>query len=215
MPAKTKKNLAEVTDGRVRRAAENRRKVAAAMLELLREGVMRPTREQVAERSGLSLRSVYHHYNNMESLHEETCRIQFRSIHGLVKDPPETRDGRLPTRVRAFVARRGDLYERITPVRRSAMIWVHHSPALAKGIAGLCETLRKQLFRTFQPELEGLAPDRGEALLDALEAATCWEAWDFLRARKGFPVDRCRRALETAVTGLLAPAGAAAGHSRA
>lgn len=205
MPENTRKGPGEVTDGRMLRAEENRRKVARAMLELLREGVMQPTREQVAERSGLSLRSVYHHYNNMESLHEETCRIQFSSIHGLVNDPPRGKDERLSSRIEAFADRRAELYERITPVRRSAMTWIHRSQALAKGIAGLSETLRKQLYRTFQPELERVAPARLENLLDALEAATCWEAWDFMRARKGFSSDRCRRALCTALAGLLAP----------
>ena len=204
MPANTRKGPGEVTDGRMLRAEENRRKVARAMLELLREGVMQPTREQVAERSGLSLRSVYHHYNNMESLHEETCRIQFSSIHDLVNDLPRAKDARLSSRVEAFVDQRAELYERITPVRRSAMTWIHRSQALATGIAGLSETMRTQLHRTFQAELERVEPARRESLLDALEAASCWEAWDFMRARKSFSTDRCRRAMRTAMAGLLA-----------
>jgi len=205
MPAHTGKRAGEVTDGRMLRAEENRRKVAQAMLELLREGVPQPTREQVAERSGLSLRSVYHHYNNMESLHEETCRIQFSSIHDLVNDLPRARDDRLHSRIDAFVDQRAELYERITPVRRSAMTWIHRSHALAKGIAGLSEDMRQQLFRTFEKELGRCEGARLEALLDALEAATCWEAWDFMRARKSFSRDRCGRAMRTAMAGLLAP----------
>lgn len=208
MPADHKSNIGEVTDGRTLRAEENRRKVSLAMLELLREGVMQPTREQVAERARLSLRSVYHHYSNMEELHEETCRIQFLSIGELVNDPPTTRDNTLESRVEAFVALRAELYERITPVRRSAMVWIYRSTALATGIAGLSETLRKQLFRTFQSEFESLDDVHLEPLLDALEAATSWEAWDFMRARKGFPPGRARRAMNTVIEGLLAGAGA-------
>ena len=190
-------------DGRTLRAEENRLKVARAMLDLIREGVLQPTREQVAERAQLSLRSVYHHYNNLEDLHQETCRIQFSSIHHLVNDLPQPASENLADRVDAFVAMRVELYERIAPVRRSAMIWVHRSPTLAQGIAGLSETMRQQLARTFDAELRGLDEQRRETLLDILEMTTSWEAWDFLLDRKDFAVERVRRALVTAMMSLL------------
>src|SRR5699024_1824733 len=123
----------EKVDGRTLRAEENRRKVARAMLELIRESIIQPTREQVAERSGLSLRSVYHHYNNLEDLYQETCRIQFGSIHHLVNDLPQATSDTPAARIEAFIAMRAELYERITPVRRSAMLWIHRSPTLAEG----------------------------------------------------------------------------------
>lgn len=190
-------------DGRTLRAEENRRKVARAMLDLIREGMLQPTREQVAERARLSLRSVYHHYGNLEDLYQETCRIQFASIHHLVNDLPQATDESLPARVEAFVTLRVELYERIAPVRRSAMIWVHRSPTLAQGLAGLSETMRKQLAGTFEAELQGLDEPRRETLLDTLEMTTSWEAWDFLLERKGFPVERVRRALGAAMMSLL------------
>lgn len=193
-------------DGRTLRAEENRRKVARAMLDLIREGMLQPTREQVAERAQLSLRSVYHHYSNLEDLYQETCRIQFASIHHLVNDLPPIAGESLSARVEAFVAMRVELYERIAPVRRSAMIWVHRSPTLAQGIAGLSETMRQQLAGTFDTELQGLDGQRKETLLDTLEMTTSWEAWDFLLERKGFAAERARRALVTVMISLLGAA---------
>lgn len=205
MPEKQSRKAREGTDGRTRRAEENRHKVACAMLELVREGVAQPTREQVAERAQLSLRSVYHHFNNLEDLYEESCRIQFRSIRHLTHDLPQPADSSLPARIDAFIAQRAELYERITPVRRSAMLWIHRSPALAVGIAGLSEAMREQLVGTFREELGDHPCNEAGSLLDALEAATSWEAWEFMRHRKGFPPERAETALRTTLLRGLTP----------
>lgn len=203
MPEGQKKHVGGRVDGRTRRAEQNRQNVARAMLELVREGVVRPTRERVAERADVSLRSVYHHYANLEDLYEEACRIQFLSIRHLTHDLPPFGDGSTAARIAAFAARRAELYERITPVRRSAMHWIHRSTALAEGIAGLAEGMREQLAGTFEKELAPLAGRRRETLLDALEAATSWEAWDFMRDRKHFSAPRAQRALSAVLHGLL------------
>src|ERR1044072_5768679 len=56
------------TDGRSARAARTRDAVVEALLSLLDEGNLRPTARQVAERAGVSLRSVYVHFDDLEDL---------------------------------------------------------------------------------------------------------------------------------------------------
>jgi TetR/AcrR family transcriptional regulator, regulator of autoinduction and epiphytic fitness len=46
-------------DGRVARAERSRRAIVAAHLALIDEGDLRPTGERIAERAGVSLRSLW------------------------------------------------------------------------------------------------------------------------------------------------------------
>ena len=58
----------ETTDGRTARRDRNRELVLDAALELFREGHLEPTALQVAERSGLSPRSVFRYFEDTEAL---------------------------------------------------------------------------------------------------------------------------------------------------
>ena len=185
-------------DGRVLRAEQNRHKVAQAMLELLRGGVIQPTREQVARQAALSLRTVYHHFANLEALYEETCELQFSTIHDLVIWRPAPQE-RFPARLVALMDVRAELYEQITPVRRNAMLWIHRSPVLGKRIGQLNQALRNQLEAVLAPQWEDLEGIAHEQRLDAAEASGSWEAWEFMRARKGFSRERVYRAMSAAL----------------
>ena len=63
--------MTAVIDGRIRRGTENRKRIQLAFLELLRDGVHSPTAEQVAEKAGVGLRSVFRHFDDMEGLYRE------------------------------------------------------------------------------------------------------------------------------------------------
>jgi hypothetical protein len=65
--------------------------------------------------------------------------------------------------------------------------------------------LREDTAAAFAPELT-LAPDAGErgGLLDALETATSWAAWDHLRTRRGRGKAAAIRAIRRTVLALLA-----------
>ena len=56
-------------DGRRRRARNNRQRIVAAMIELIGEGHITPGAEDVAARAGVGLRTVFRHFNDMESLY--------------------------------------------------------------------------------------------------------------------------------------------------
>ena len=55
-------------DGRRARRHRSRDLAVDALLDLLDEGVVRPTAQQVAERSGVSLRSIFRIFDDVESL---------------------------------------------------------------------------------------------------------------------------------------------------
>ena len=67
-----------VTDGRVARGLRTRRNVAEALIELLREGDQEPTARAVAQRAGVSLRLVFHHFTEMDDLYHYVAALQLR-----------------------------------------------------------------------------------------------------------------------------------------
>ena len=52
-------------DGRLARSARTRHAVVDALLDLLGEGDLRPTAARIAERAGVSLRIVFHHFEDL------------------------------------------------------------------------------------------------------------------------------------------------------
>jgi AcrR family transcriptional regulator len=52
-------------DGRRVRSERSRKSIIDAMLQLVEEGILVPTAQQVSERAGVSLRSVFRHFSDM------------------------------------------------------------------------------------------------------------------------------------------------------
>jgi AcrR family transcriptional regulator len=188
-------------DGRSARGERTRAAVATALLSLLQEGNLRPTAAEIAERAGVSLRSVFQHFEDLDTLLAAVADIQFQRLSGLVSD--EDGHGPLEARIREFMDRRSTLFERITPVRRAALLQEPFSKELARRLRWAHDLAREEIERTFAPELAQLRPARRADLIFALDAATNWSAWDTLRRMNGLPVDATRRVMTVAVRALL------------
>ena len=185
------------TDGRVLRGERNRRAVVDAMLALIEEGDPQPTAKRVAERAGVALRSVFHHFDDVESVLAAAARLQAQRHWHVVQ--PVAPELVLRERVAQVVAQRSTLFERIAPVRRAALLAEHDSPVIRAWLEEGRITLRRQLAATFAPELAR----EGRDLLAALEVAASWTAWESLRRRQGLSVNAARRVLTRLLTALL------------
>jgi AcrR family transcriptional regulator len=170
--------------------------MVAALFELVGEGVLRPTAQQVAERAGVGIRSVFRHFEDMDTLHAELdARLRVEAAPLLAVAPPE---GGLEKRARALVAHRAALFERIAPYKRAGNLQRPRSRYLQRMHQHLVSELRAGL-RAWLPEIDA-AP---EALRDALELLTSFEAWDRLRTEQRLGAERARAALERSVLALL------------
>ena len=47
--------------------------IAEALLSLIDEGDLQPTANRIAERAGISLRVIYHHFGDLEALFREAA----------------------------------------------------------------------------------------------------------------------------------------------
>jgi AcrR family transcriptional regulator len=183
-------------DGRAARGARNRQAVIDAMLALCANGDLRPSARAIAERAGVATRSVFHHFTDLESLLADAADTQARHHWHLLQAVDASEE--LDRRIEAVVSQRADLFERISPTRRAAVLQEHDSPTLAKRLRESRSALRLHLRRNL--------PELTRDSLEAAEAAASWETWEVLRRHQGLSVVASRRAIVRLLSAVLVPA---------
>lgn len=182
------------------RGERTRRRVAEALAALLDEGDPAPTAKAVANRAGVSVRLVFHHFEDMEALHRTVARAQFdRHWRGLRPVPPGLP---IAQRIDRTVQQRAKLFDTISPVRRNAASLALRHEEIAKGFDYTNRLLRTWLEETFGHELKAAGRERRE-LLAAIEAAASWETWERLRRTQGFSSAAARRVVARTLRALL------------
>lgn len=188
-------------DGRHLRSARSRDLVVDAILDLMNEGDLRPSAYAVAARAGVSERTVFRHFADLEQLFAAAAEHQSQRVAPLLADPPI--DGPRERRVGELVRRRARLYEEISPVRRAAVRQAPFFEGVRTRLEQLHEMLRDQLCATLAIELDRVgARDRRE-LIEALDAATSWPAWEVMRTDQRLSAARTTAAMERTVNSLL------------
>ncbi|MGH9090233.1 MAG: TetR/AcrR family transcriptional regulator, partial [Acidimicrobiales bacterium] len=119
-------------DGRVARGERTRVRVAEALISLLEEGEHQPTAKMVARRAGVSLRLVFHHFEDMDALYRAVMVLQWQRYWAKLRDVPP--DLSLDHRIDRTVRQRGRLYDAIGPVRRAAVPMTARSDDLAEAL---------------------------------------------------------------------------------
>jgi TetR/AcrR family transcriptional regulator, regulator of autoinduction and epiphytic fitness len=165
------------------------------------EGNDAPTAQQIAERSGISVRTVFRLTEDIESLHAAALDRQFARTAHLYVDLPTT--GTFEKRLRALVKNRATVFEAIAPVRRVGDRLAPSSRSIADGVEAHHVILRNQMAVVFDRELKALPRHRRAAALDAADISAGWETWDQLRRLKGLSVTSSSRVVELLVGGVL------------
>jgi AcrR family transcriptional regulator len=183
-------------DGRLLRSERSREAIVRALYELVGEGSLEPTAEQVAERAGVGIRTVFRHFSDMESLFSEMdARIEAEA-RPLLEAAESKGPGSGPpvSRARALAGRRAAFFEQIAPYKRAGNLKRARSSFLDSRHARLVRALRDDLLH-WLPELAHAPPE----LCDALELAASFEAWDRLRSDQRLSRSRAGAALECAI----------------
>jgi AcrR family transcriptional regulator len=192
---------APVADGRSARSAKTRDAIADALLDLLIEGNLRPTAKEIAERAGVSVRSVYVHFDDLEDLFCVAADRHFARIAPILEDFPV--DGAFGDRVRAFVNRRIRIYSQLGAVGRATQLQAPFSATLARLLKQAHAASREEIERVFAPELDGVdvrTRTRVVALLDVVSGASAWET---LRSIHGLSMDATTTAMIDAISAQL------------
>ncbi|MEU7611622.1 TetR/AcrR family transcriptional regulator [Micromonospora sp. NPDC049204] len=197
--------VASRVDGRTARAERTRAAIVEAHLALIGEGDLRPTGERIADRAGISLRTLWTNFKDMETLFEasgaEVLRQQDAAHRPISPGLP------LAKRVDAYCRQRARLLQLIAPSARAAQMREPVSEQLHRNRLKHIERVRDEVAELFAVELAAAGPGR-EQLLNALVAASTWQAWSMLRYGLGLGVDSARAVMARTVGALLAEVAA-------
>jgi AcrR family transcriptional regulator len=187
------------SDGRNRRAAETRRKVIEAAKAMITETSVAPTVVGVARRADVSVRSVFQHFGDVESLFVTV-------VDSVGKDlvvPPTTSEMLpLAERVASFTRSTGELYEQIVPLRVAAGQFVNHPGLIERGLV-IQNSLRDAVLRIFEQEFALLSDSGKESLADAITSALSLDAWVSLRRNQNLSFERAIAAWRLTLGALL------------
>lgn len=193
------------SDGRNRRAAETRRKIITAAKAMISETSTAPTVVAVAKRADVSVRSVFQHFGDVESLFVTVVD----SVRGdLVVPPPLSSSGPLAARIAAVVENLAQLFDKVVPLRVAAGQFANHPALIERSLASKNE-LRQATFEVFAPEFAMLGEQAREELADAIGAALSLDAWIVLRRRDGMSFERATAVWRRTLTALLSYGSAA------
>jgi len=194
------------TDGRRLRRALNREAVVDALLDLYAEGNLRPSTDEIAERAGISPRSLFRYFEDADDLAgEAVARQQARVLPVLPVEA--TPDDPFPDRVAALVGQRLRLFATLGKAAHVSRLRAPFQPRLAEGLAQGRRFLRGQVQTLFARELAGLDDHRADAALAAADALTSYETYQLLTEDRSFGVDEVRSVLTISLTALLTTGG--------
>ena len=191
------------SDGRVQRGERTRVAIVSALLDLLDHGVVEPPSQQIADRAGVSVRSIFQHFDDIESLYGALARAQAERTRALF-EALDT-DGDLATRIDQLGAHRSTLFENIAPVRHALGARARSSPAVRQRLDEASLRLRTQVERQFATEFVASAEDDRRPLIEALDLLWSFDSWDRLRTAQRLTVEESEATLRTATVHLLRP----------
>jgi len=185
------------TDGRRERSADSRRRILAAMVELVESGLPAPTAEMIAERANVSLRTVFRHFDEMENLYLEIASVVFDRVKPYLESPIRIRT--FPAVLDEIVDRRATFFEEIAPYKTSIDVYRHRSTALAAQHRRINTMSRDMLVATLPPDV--VADAARFELFVLLLSVECWQR---LRDQQGLSALDARETVRHAVHAIAA-----------
>ena len=175
-------------DGRTARRDRNRAGVLDAVIELFEDGNLSPGVHEIADRSGVSLRSVYRYFDDVDTLVATAIdRRLERSRPGFRIE--RVGEGPLRQRVERFCRARVGLFEDLRVVYGAASVRARLDQEVADVLSRLRRTLSGQMEAMFAPELERLTGDDLRITTLTLDLLSQFESLELLRDARQMSVE--------------------------
>ncbi|GIJ46895.1 hypothetical protein Val02_37810 [Virgisporangium aliadipatigenens] len=195
-------------DGRAARAERTRRAIVDAHLALIDEGNLKPTGERIAERAGVSLRTLWTNFKDMETLFAATSERVTERQNAIYRPVPP--DLPLTRRVEEFCAQRVRMLEMLAPSARASAVRQPFSKELRAARRRNIARVRSEIETLFAEELE-IAGDGRAELLNSLTVASTFAAWSMMRDELKLDPEAAGAVMSRTVAALLVAAIASAG----
>ena len=162
-----------VNDGRINRSKATLNKIVAATISLLRKNNngQIPTAQEIAVKSGVGIRTVFSHIDDMEGLIEEVNRLYLNDLESYIaKNNPKqySKD----QRIEHVIKERFYLYNTYQHVFNLTITSLNNSSAIRTGFIKFNHILR-QRFEDLIPEIKMINKDK-QNLIDTLISYAAW-----------------------------------------
>ena len=189
-------------DGRRERRERNREAVVDAMLSIYRDGQLAPSSDAIAQRAGLSPRSLFRYFEDIDDLARSAIERHLQQVRPtwLLKidltEPVEQR-------IKILVAQRLKMFDAMSFVGVISRIRAPFQPVVAEQLAEIRSFLRNQLSELVDPELGRLDGPTASSLLSSIDVLCSFEAYQLLRLDQGLGRSRAGVVMGEALTRLL------------
>jgi AcrR family transcriptional regulator len=202
---RTRASNGAALDGRRAWRDRNLNAVVDALLDLFAEGNLRPGADAIAARSGVSRRSVFRYFADLDSLDRIAIDRQLARV-GQLAELERVGEGSLDARIDRIVAQRIRLYDAVLPVARVSRLRAPFEPVVAAELARTRRLWRRQIERHFAPELQPLARRERNAVLGAADVVCAFECYELMRLGHGQSSKQVADAMRVGLTKLFAAA---------
>lgn len=187
----------DTNDGRRLRSGQSRRRIIEAMFELLREGKMTPSAVAVAERASVGMRTVFRHFEDMDSIYDEMTQEISNAITPMLVAPYEATSWH--GRLLECLDRRAVLYETVFPMKMCITLRRFQSDFLGQQHDRDVVYLRSALKTILPKEITS-----NRELFGAMEAALDFSTWRQLRQDQKRSVESSKKSIQLVLEGLTA-----------
>lgn len=189
-------------DGRHARRQRSREAVIDAVFDLVAEGKIPPTVDDVADRAGVSVSSVFRNFdglNDMQRRALEEFQPRFAPLFEV-----EDADGAQAERIRSHVRARVELCEVAGGLMRIGRARALDHEPLVEGTADLRARFADQTRQRFATEINQFTPAEAANLTALIDATTSPEAFDVMSAAHARTPRQIAKTWTTALDVLLA-----------
>ena len=191
-------------DGRTLRRERNRAAMVDAMLELYCEGNLAPSSHVIAQRAGLSPRSLFRQFEDIDDLVRAAIDRQLERVRPTL-DLDIAHDAPFAKRVAALVEQRQRMFDAIGAVGKVSRIRAPFQPLIAAQLRQAGSFLRHQIERLFATELAHFEPAHAASALAAADVVSSFEAHQLLREDQRLSRAKAAAVLTDSLTRLLTP----------
>lgn len=189
-------------DGRRQRSARSQAAIVDAFLALLKSDGQRPSVDAVANRSGVSVRSIFRHFEDLDSLYAAAVDQRVDAVLASWDTGSVAASGKIADRVDATVEARSKLFEQLANVAPLLEVMRGSNETVEAAAAKVSAATRAQAAATFGAEFKKAGSAKKD-LADAGEAAMGWGAWFNMRRNLGMSAARARKAGVRMLSGAL------------
>jgi TetR/AcrR family transcriptional regulator of autoinduction and epiphytic fitness len=196
--------LDEHVDGRSLRRERNREAVIEAFLTLVREGNFDPGGAEIAERAGVSHRSVFRYFDDLAEL--MITAIARELERGLPLGALDrVGEGPFEDRLERIVDAKLAMFQKLHGIATVTRLRAVAIPSLTVAFADITAGFRKVMEQHFAAELARIPEADRPGIADGAQVLLSWDAYDLHTRLYGHDVDRIRQSTIVSVRALLKP----------